>query len=354
MLIAGRYEGTGTAKWGGMGEVHECIDKHLGRKVMLKRMQNHAELARLIDEQKALSKIRSKHVVQLLDIVSIQNQFDQQETCLVLEHIGGTDLKEGQYKADGTYLHVLWQIASGLAEIHEAGIIHRDIKPNNIRQDSDGVIKILDFGLARETGVDDKTKSIIGTDAYMAPELCGETTISFSSAIDVYAFGATALALLNGTRPPEILPPAGIAPQPLPADYIQSTYPELPTDVASVLEACFEHDIGARPSMSEVKTIIEHQIVKDKHRARIATQTEVHELGAEKRDIRLSTAVGKLNIHYDGIQFQVTRCEGDVRLNNKIPEVGDQMPPACVISFPMNMQRKMFLTFDVSHPEVSA
>jgi hypothetical protein len=69
MLIAGRYEPTGAAAWGGMAEVHRFIDTHLGREIILKRLRNPADARRLLDEKKALLRLRSKHVVQLFDIV---------------------------------------------------------------------------------------------------------------------------------------------------------------------------------------------------------------------------------------------------------------------------------------------
>jgi serine/threonine protein kinase len=84
---------------------------------------------------------------------------------------------------DLEFQKILWQIAAGLSDIHRAGVIHRDIKLQNIRRDKFGIIKIIDFGLAREVGVDDKTKSITGTIGYMAPELFGTSTISFSPAV---------------------------------------------------------------------------------------------------------------------------------------------------------------------------
>ena len=177
-LIADRYEPTGNAAWGGMSDVNECIDQNLTRKVMLKRVFKLSDMPRLMDEQKALIKLRSKHVVQLLDVVKFDWQ-KQTITCLVLEHIEGEDLDKISFKPDLNFQKVLWQIASGLAEIHASKVIHRDIKPQNIRRDKLGIVKIFDFGLAREIGKDDKTKSIAGTLGYMAPELFGTSTISF-------------------------------------------------------------------------------------------------------------------------------------------------------------------------------
>jgi serine/threonine protein kinase len=189
-LIANRYEPTGNATWGGMGELNECEDKNLSRKVMLKRVFKPSDFSRLLDEQKALIKLRSKHVVQLLDVVTFRWKTTD-VTCLVLEFIEGTDLDKLSFEPDAGFRKLLWQIASGITEIHKAGVIHRDIKPQNIRRDTNGVVKIFDFGLARETGKDDKTQSISGTLGYMAPELYGTSTISFSPGVTVIDHGIT-------------------------------------------------------------------------------------------------------------------------------------------------------------------
>jgi len=166
-LIANRYMPTGNAAWGGMAEVHECDDQNLFRKVMLKRVPKTADLPRLLDEQKALLKLRSRHVVQLLDVVTFKHNGNDIR-CLVLEHIAGTDLDQIKFAPNEDFQKTLWQIACGVSDIHRAGVIHRDIKPNNIRRDANGVIKIFDFGLAREVGKDDKTKSITGTAGFPA------------------------------------------------------------------------------------------------------------------------------------------------------------------------------------------
>jgi eukaryotic-like serine/threonine-protein kinase len=146
-LIADRYEPTGNAAWGGIGEVNECIDKNLSRKVMLKRVFKPSDFPRLLDEQKALIKLRSKHVVQLLDVVKFTWNKDT-VTCLVLEHIDGDDLDKLSFKPDIEFQKVLWQIASGLTDIHAAGVIHRDIKPqgtsNNVRGHKFGLGPVFD------------------------------------------------------------------------------------------------------------------------------------------------------------------------------------------------------------------
>jgi serine/threonine protein kinase len=346
MLIADRYLPTGNAAWGGMGEVNECEDKNLSRKVMLKRVFKASDMSRLLDEQKALKKLRSKHVVQLLDVVRFDWKGDE-ITCLVLEFIAGTDLDKLQFKPDANYHKTLWQIASGLAEIHGAGVIHRDVNPRNIRRDSNGVIKIFDFGLAREVGVDDKTRSIAGTIGYMAPELFGTKTVSFSAAVDTYAFGRTSLALL-GIQPPNEKAKAIVA------GTVLSRFPPLGKEIASAIEGCLESLPSNRPAMSELARVMGRDLLRNKHRARVVNGSKIHELNDTNRAIEIKSHVGNIRISYDGFRFFISDVTGDVFVNNARVAKGFEMLSACVITIGAVGQSRAFVTFDVSNPEIMA
>jgi serine/threonine protein kinase len=267
--------------------------------------------------------------------------------CLVLEFIDGTDLDKLQFRPDTDYHKTLWQISSGISDIHEAGVIHRDLTPRNIRQDSNGVIKIFDFGLARETGVDNKTRSIVGTIGYMAPELFGTKTISFSKAVDTFAFGRTALALL-GMKPPNekakaIVPGA-----------VCSAFPALDSDIAKALEGCLELSPTNRPEMSEVKRVLGRDLLRNKHRARIVNGSTILELHVNNRAVNIKSNVGSVRITYDGIQFSVAQVTGDVYVNNARVAAGFTMLSACVITIGAAGQSRAFVTFDVSNPEIMA
>ncbi|UQQ18148.1 protein kinase [Salmonella sp. WGH-01] len=87
------------------------------------------------------------------------------------------DLNYNPSESHPEKLKKLWQIACGLSDIHSAKVIHRDIKPNNIRVDENKIVKILDFGLARTSGTEAFTHSVIGTLGYMAPELWKRKTL---------------------------------------------------------------------------------------------------------------------------------------------------------------------------------
>jgi eukaryotic-like serine/threonine-protein kinase len=350
MLIANRYRTSGQIGGGGMGDILHCHDTHLDRAVILKTLQPGVESRRLLDEQKALAKLRSKHVVQLFDFATITSASGD-SPALVLEHIDGNDLETGTYKPDREYLRVLWQIACGLSDIHAAGIIHRDIKPGNIRLDREGVIKILDFGLSRSAGVDDRTRSVIGTAAFMAPELWGQATISFSSAVDVYAFGVTALALLSRNIPRELAqsPPLAVK-----TASLVPVLGSLPGEVVSLLTACLSPSPTGRPSMADAAHLLAKHLLQDQHRALVILDDVPHGLDANHRRLKLRAgSLGEVSIEYNGHSFAVTAASGAVYFNNKTASVGAEVPGCCVITFGSGGTRK-FVTFDVSNPEVMA
>jgi serine/threonine protein kinase len=330
-----------------MGEIIECVDLHLKRPVVIKRLQLGVEQRRLIDEQKALAKVRSKHVVQLYDIVELING-SRTDKAIVLEYIDGSNLEVGSFQPDRNYLSVIWQIACGLRDIHDAGVIHRDIKPNNIRIDSEGVVKILDFGLARSRQ-EAKTRGAVGTPIFMAPELWGDSTISFNNAIDVYAFGVTALALLDQRVPAEL---GQMPPRPVSVTALAGAFPKVPPDVLATLFRCLDHAPSERPAMSTVQSIIARRLLENEHRALVVMDGQTHQLDNKNRKISLTAGtVGSIVIEYNGYEFVVSSVAGSVFINNSGAKAGSAMPGCCVITFGTGTNRR-FVTFDVSHPEV--
>jgi len=348
MKIAGRYEPTGAISAGGMGEVIECVDTHLERRVVIKRLQTGVEERRLIDEQKALARLRSKHVVQLFDIVEIVVG-KRPVNAIVLEFIDGKNLEINSFKANRNFLRVLWQISCGLKDIHAAGVIHRDIKPNNIRLDNEGVVKIIDFGLARPHD-EAKTRSIIGTPVFMAPELWSDRTISFDYSIDVYAFGVTSLALLNDKVPIELCKEP---PEPVSLSTMHSSFPGLQPDIISLLHRCLSPERAKRPTMPQIEALLARHLLENEHRAMVVWDGQTKYLDKKNRKITLNAgAVGSLLIEYDGFDFKVSSANGAVYLNNAAAQSGSIVPGCCVITFGNSGGGRRFVTFDVSNPEV--
>jgi eukaryotic-like serine/threonine-protein kinase len=348
MTIAGRYTPTGATAAGGMGEIIECVDTHLQRPVIIKRLQKGVEERRLLDEQKALAKLRSKHVVQLYDVVQLSDR-RAPETAIVLEFIEGMNLEFGSYKPNRKYIHTLWQIACGLRDVHEAGVIHRDIKPNNIRLDKEGVIKIIDFGLARSQDAA-KTRSIIGTPVFMAPELWSDKTISFDASIDAYAFGATALALLSTTPPREL---AQQPPRPISLPTLSASLPGLSAPMVAMVHRCLDRSPANRPKLAEIQFVLQQQLLENQHRALVVFGGATHHLDRKNRKINVNAgAVGSIGIEYNGTEFVVISASGAAFLNNAVAKVGHVVPGCCVITFGSPGQARRFVTFDVSTPEV--
>lgn len=345
-LINNRYEILPGSNRGGMGEVIRCNDTHLGREVVIKRLQAGVDCSRLLDELKSLLKVRSKHVVQLYDIVRIPSGVGGDVDAIVLEFIDGDSPAIGEYSVDDEYLRVIWQIASGLSDIHSYGIIHRDIKPNNVMIDKEGVVKIYDFGLSRSNDRA-KTANVIGTPPFMAPELFRGNDIAFDSSVDVYAFGVTCLALLSGNIPSglESFPPK----MPEWSDLFLASNND--DELAEMVCECISGKAEDRPRMETVRDRLAKRLLKNRHRATVVLGGGVHVLDSKNKEVFLKADEHELRIYYDGFDFKVSGTSGCVHLNNISPKVGDVVPLCCVIAFGEDVGRR-FVTFDVSNPEV--
>ena len=200
---------------GGMGEVYRARDTRLGRDVAIKILPP----AFTSDQERLVRFEREAHVLASLNHPNIAAIYGLEEAegvrALVLELVEGANLRE-HLAAHGTRLEVAEalsiarQIAAGLEAAHEKGIIHRDLKPANIQVTSNGLVKILDFGLAKAeittplasdsptvTVAATRDGIILGTAAYMSPEQTRGRVVDKRS--DIWAFGCVLYEMLTGT-----------------------------------------------------------------------------------------------------------------------------------------------------------
>jgi eukaryotic-like serine/threonine-protein kinase len=204
-LLDGRYRVESLIARGGMATVYLGTDTRLDRTVALKIM--HAELAsdqdfvrRFVVEARSVAQLSHPNVVTVFD------QGTEGSTLyLVMEHVPGRTLRDllnsrGRLSPHEA-LDIMDGVLAGLAAAHEAGIAHRDVKPENVLLTDSGVVKVADFGLARLLATVSQTKSgmIIGTAAYLAPEQVAGAAADART--DVYAAGVMLFELLTGRQP---------------------------------------------------------------------------------------------------------------------------------------------------------
>ena len=205
----GPYEIVAPLGAGGMGEVYRATDTKLERAVAIKVLpdalaQDPDRLARFAREAKVLASLNHPHIAQIYGI---------EDRALVMELVPGATLRGPLPLATG--LEYAKQIAEALEAAHEKGIVHRDLKPGNVMVTPEGVVKVLDFGLAAigqdpESSSADQANSptltvratqagmILGTAAYMSPEQAAGKPVDKRS--DIWSFGVVLYEMLTGQR----------------------------------------------------------------------------------------------------------------------------------------------------------
>lgn len=188
---------------GGMGIVHKALDHKLERHVALKILPaqlwgDETAMRYFIREARAIAALTHPNIVGLYDF---GEGFGS--AYLAMEFLGGPNL-QSLLKNDPERLKRNWrdwfvQAARGIAAAHAKGILHRDLKPANLVLDEHGVLRILDFGLARPEADSGTTSKLIGTPAFFPPEVLRGETASMAS--DVYSLGATFYTLAAGRWP---------------------------------------------------------------------------------------------------------------------------------------------------------
>lgn len=360
MNLPQRYKAvTKNALSGGFGTVIPLEDTFLRRVVLLKVMQDSANDEQLQNEVKGLCKARSRHVVEVYDVL----KNDRGEiTGVIIERLRGRDYLEFFKEAPGNpqlFLKILYQLACALRDLHAVGIVHRDLKLDNFKESAAGIVKLFDFGISSPDG-GYQTKQNKGTLTYAAPELyiAGAT---ITPEMDIYAFGVCAWALAHPKFPPVLFerPPqkSGRSPS------ISSVLPTadkredgLHNEVIEIIDACLDPVPTNRPSAKTISKILAQHLIRNKHRGLfVQGMTEVYELSAQRDfvSIKIGT-LGRVSVKYDGLRFLITDIEGSVSINNVPAMVGTTLHDACVLGFGEAAlgSGRQWVTFFSSHPEV--
>lgn len=193
--------------WGGMGEVYEGLHEVLDRRVAIKLIrERYADdpkyHTRFLREAKAAAKLADPHLGVIFDAGETKSQL-----YAILEYIEGEDAAQrlkrlGTFSA-GEALPIVRDVAQGLAAAHDAGVIHRDVKPSNIMLTATGKAKLMDFGLARvndaQASEQTETGTVVGTPQYMSPEQW--TGQNVDARTDLYSLGVSLYEMLCGRWP---------------------------------------------------------------------------------------------------------------------------------------------------------
>jgi serine/threonine protein kinase len=258
-FMIGKYKVLERLGAGGMGSVYLCEHTLMRRRVALKvlpaaRCKDTSSLDRFYREARAVAALDHPNIVRAYDI-------DQEDAFhfLVMEHVDGASLQEmvkraGEGMDPVRAAHYIYQSALGLQHAHDAaGLVHRDIKPGNILVDRNGVVKVLDMGLARfyHDEEDPLTKkfdeNVLGTADYLAPEQALDShTVDIRA--DIYSLGGTFYYCLTGKTP---FSEGSVAQkliwhqtrQPKP---IKSVRPDVPDEIAAIVERMMAKDPAQR------------------------------------------------------------------------------------------------------------
>ncbi len=230
-LLDGRYRVQARIAAGGMATVYQAMDTRLDRVLALKVMHpglatDEAFVERFIREAKSVARLSHPNVVGVFD-----QGTDGTYVYLAMEYVAGCTLRDVLRERGALQpraaLDILEPILAALGAAHRAGLVHRDMKPENVLIGDDGRVKVADFGLVRavDTNTTASTGSVLGTVSYLAPEQLEHGTAD--ARVDVYACGVVLYEMLTGGKPhtggtvaqvlyqhlhEDVLPPSGLVP----------------------------------------------------------------------------------------------------------------------------------------------
>ncbi len=247
-VFAGRYQIIEVLGKGGMGKVYRALDKKLNEEVALKLVKpeiasDKKTLERFSNELKIARRIAHKNVGRMYELME-----EKGIHFITMEYVPGEDLKSFIRRAEtlsaGKAISIAKQVCEGLAEAHELGVVHRDLKPQNIMIDKEGNSRIMDFGIARSLKAKGITDAgvMIGTPEYMSPEQVDAKETDQRS--DIYSLGVILYEMVTGRAPFEGDTPLSVAVKQkteTPEDP-RKLNSRIPVDLSRVILRCMEKD----------------------------------------------------------------------------------------------------------------
>src|SRR4051812_23635340 len=249
-VLAGRYRVLDRLGAGGMATVYLAEDERLGRKVAVKRLHSDSPedaAQRFEREAKVGASLSHPNLVTVFDTVA-----DDEGVLIVMEYVAGENLAQLMARErvpPEQAISIIRQVAGALDHAHQAGVVHRDVKPANILISPDGKAKVVDLGIATASERTQITAAgtVLGTPSYMAPEQLEGGKIT--KAVDIYALGAVAFELLAGRKARNGRTPVHIAHQiatEAPPD-LREIWSDAPPAAAALLQRAMTRDPADRP-----------------------------------------------------------------------------------------------------------
>jgi len=246
--FAHRYQIIEELGKGGMGKVYKAYDEEIKEKVALKLIrpdiaEDNTTIERFRNELKFARKIRHKNVCQMYDLNKEEGSY-----YITMEYVSGEDLKSFIRRSRrlnmGTAILIAMQVCEGLIEAHKLGVVHRDLKPQNVMIDRDGNARIMDFGIARLLETKGITDSglMIGTPEYMSPEQVEGEEADYRS--DIYSLGIILYEMVTGQVPFGGETPISIAMKQMkeaPSDP-REVNAQVPEEISRVIRKCMEKE----------------------------------------------------------------------------------------------------------------
>ena len=344
-ILADRYRLTEQIGMGGMAIVYRAVDLRTGHNVAVKVLrpefnEDREFIGRFQREAEAASKMTHHNIVNLLDV-----GMDGDNRYLVMEYVEGKTLKEviqerGKLSAP-LACQITIRILSALEHAHRNGIVHRDIKPQNILVHADGHIKVADFGIARiaDSATLTKGDNVMGSVHYFSPEQArggGATAAS-----DIYSTGVVLYEMLTGRVPFDGDNPVAVAMQHLhnaPAP-IQSIAPDVPPAVIRVCMKAMEKNPAARyQSAREMATDLRAALEERGERM------NVPEPEAEVKQPKPQVASGERTVSSTGSRHKVTDEKGNGKLRILLIALGTIAVAGLMIFGTVTIFRQVFNT----------